>query len=100
MTGSHFLRRQFQAIKTKEARKVPLCKELHKLLQQGFSFVTYENTSYYFNKGIKKAGLLEEKRKRGRRFVIFHDDKPYRVLHSIFECRAKHRCLLCNIHVA
>ncbi len=60
-----FYRGQFQPIKTKEARKIPLCEELYALVHKGCSFVTYENTSYYFNKGIKKAGLLEEKKKRG-----------------------------------
>ncbi len=60
-----FYRGCFQPIKTKEARKIPICKDLHALLEKGLNFVTYENTSYYFNKGIKEAGLLDEKKKRG-----------------------------------
>ena len=62
---------QYIPLKTKEARKIPICVELHDLIINNFPNMTYPQLSCVFRKVIEAAGLAGEKKKRGLCFHSF-----------------------------
>ena len=60
---------EYVPLKTKEARKIPICLELYKLIIKDFPAVTYPKLSKDFQKVLAAAGLEAEKKKRG---LCFH----------------------------
>ncbi|MFC2613671.1 MAG: tyrosine-type recombinase/integrase, partial [Eikenella corrodens] len=62
---------QYVPLKTKEARKIPICTELYDLIINNFPNMTYPQLSCEFRKVIEAAGLAGEKKKRGLCFHSF-----------------------------
>lgn len=58
-------------LKTKEARKVPICAMLRELIKDDLPNITYMQLLKNFNKAIVRAGLDVEKQKRGLCFHSF-----------------------------
>ena len=62
---------EYVPLKTKEARKVPVCAMLRDIIKNDLPDITYTQLQKNFNKAIIRAGLQAEKQKRGLCFHSF-----------------------------